>query len=212
MRILPILLVLILSATAAAAPTKGQLVLYRYDSTHVYAAVVTKVVSGNTVNLVAWSHVDAAWGDGNSADVPTIPYASVAMGACDDCWSAIAGQSIESTSTPSLTLNGSAVQLSTDHDVEYTATVKIANTLTLTGGSAGHVDLVCDASASPSTAVETVSAESTGSVVIGISLVTSSTGVLRWRVRAGDYCKLTTTNDAGTPSYTLIRQVAQTLQ
>lgn len=89
--------------------------------------------------------------------------------------------------------------------------MKISNVLSVTGGAAGHVDLVCDSSSSPTTIVETVSAELTGTLAIGLNLTASTTQVLRWRVPAAHYCKLSTTNDTGTPTYSVIRQVAQTL-
>lgn len=212
MRAVIVAIALLLPTLATAAPVKGQPVLYRWDSTHVYHAVITKVISGNTVNLVAFSHVDANWGDGNSGSIPAIPYDSVPMGSCDDCWTDNTPpqlpQLVTSTSTPSFTLNGSAIQSSTTRDVELTFTVSVSNTLTLAGGQSGQVDLVCDSSASPSTVVQTGAASSTGTVVIGISLTTSTTLVLRHRVPAGDYCKLTST---GTGTTTLVRQIAQVL-
>lgn len=246
----PILIVLaaltaIAPPPADAAPVVGQSVLYRYDSTHIYPAVVTADLGSGSATLVV---LDT---DGFATDFPTgassqLSYATItlvgviedATGAMNHSWRvnpsiglgeqgpqgpagptgpqgaqgpAGPGSLVTSTSIPTLALNGPAVQLSATNDTEYTATVRIANTLTLTGGSAGHVDLVCDASSSPTTVVETVGAENTGTLTIGLALTQSSTAVLRWRSPAGHYCRLTTTNDTGTPIYTLVRQYLQTL-
>lgn len=121
------------------------------------------------------------------------------------------GSLVISQSTPALALNGSAVQFSTTADTEYSISVKIGTTLSLTGGAAGTVDLLCDATATPSTIVQTISSESTGTLTIGLNLVASNTMVMRWRVPAAGRCRLVTTNNAGTPTFTIVRQVLQTL-
>lgn len=121
------------------------------------------------------------------------------------------GALVTSSSTPTLTIGGAAVQFDASHDTEYTASIKIVTTLSLSGGAAGHVDLVCDASSPPTTIVETVQSESTGTLTIGLSLQSSNTLVLRWRVPAGHRCKLTSTNDTGTPTYSIVRQALQVL-
>lgn len=121
------------------------------------------------------------------------------------------GALVISSSAPSLTLNGSAIQFDSTHDTIYTVSIKIATSLSLSGGSAGHVDLVCDSSASPTTIVETISSESTGTLTVGLNLVSSNTLVMHWRVPAGDRCKAVTTNDTGTPVFTIVRQRLQTL-
>lgn len=121
------------------------------------------------------------------------------------------GSLVVSQSTPTLTLNGSAVQFSTTADTEYSISVKIGTTLSLTGGAAGTVDLLCDATATPSTIVQTISSESTGALTIGLNLVASNTMVMRWRVPVSGRCRLVTTNNTGTPTFTIVRQVLQTL-
>lgn len=121
------------------------------------------------------------------------------------------GALVTAQSSPSLTLNGSAVQFDTAHDTLYRATVKITDAITLTAGAAGHVDLICDVNVSPATVVDTAQFELTGTLVVGANLVSSHTQSLTWRVPAGHRCKLTSTNDTGTPTYTLVRQLLQTL-
>lgn len=121
------------------------------------------------------------------------------------------GALISALSTPTLTINGAAVQFDTTHDVNYKATIKIGTAISLTTGAAGHVDLLCDANTNPTTIVDTVSNEQTGTLVVGANLVQSMTASLNWRARPNDRCKLTSTNDTGTPTYTLVRQSLQTL-
>lgn len=223
-----------LVGVAAASPVTGQSVIYRYDSTHSFAAVVARANVDDSADLVVLNCCTYSFGFGpNSlAAAPATYMAAVVEGSTDNRWSANPdiglgatgpagstgstgatgpGALVTATSTPSLALNGSVVQFDATHDTEYAVSVKIATTLSLTGGAAGHVDLMCDASTTPTTIVETVSNESTGTLTIGLNLVTSSTQVLRYRVPAAHRCKLTTTNDTGTPTITIVRQVLQTL-
>lgn len=137
--------------------------------------------------------------------------ATGATGATGSTGPAGVGGLVLSSSAGTLSLNGSAVQFDSSHDTIYTLSVKISTSLSLTGGSAGHVDLICDSSATPTTIVETISSESTGSLTIGLNLVSSNTLVMHWRVSAGDRCRATTTNDTGTPTFTLVRQRLQIL-
>lgn len=121
------------------------------------------------------------------------------------------GALVTSTTAGSLTIGGAAAQLDATHDVEYSATIKISATLTLTAGAAGHVDLICDSSSSPTTIRDTAQLELTGTLVVGANLVSSGTRQMRWRASPADYCRLASTNDLGTPTYTLLRQWVQVL-
>lgn len=250
--------------SSASTPVVGQSVIYRYDSTHSYAATVALIEGDGSCDLVvyAWYPYSFPFGPNSQAAYATTYVQSVVEGTSDNRWTvnpniglgatgptgatgpagptgptgatgatgATGEQGIQGVSgptgatgatgpgalvtgqsTPSLTLNGSAVQFDTTHDTEYTVTVKISTTLSLSGGAAGHVDLLCDSSSNPTTVVETISGESTGTLTVGLNLVASNTMVLRWRVPAAHRCKLTTTNDTGTPTYTLVRQLLQTL-
>lgn len=118
---------------------------------------------------------------------------------------------VTGSSTPTLTLGGAAVQFDATHDTVYTVSIKITTTISLSGGAAGHVDLLCDTTATPTTIVETVQSESTGTLTVGLNLQTSNTLPLQWRVPAGQRCRLVSTNDTGTPTYLITRQVLQTL-
>lgn len=137
--------------------------------------------------------------------------ATGATGAAGATGATGAGALVISSSTPSLTLNGSAVQFDATHDTELAISVKISTSLSLSGGSAGHVDLLCDTSTTPTTVVQTVSSESTGTLTVGLNLVSSNTLVMRHRVPAGQRCRLATTNDTGTPTVSIVRQLLQTM-
>ena len=109
------------------------------------------------------------------------------------------GRAFNTTFTPSATT-----------DVEVYYSIKIQTGLTLTTGAHGQVDLACDANATPTTIVQTISNESTGTLAIGLNLQASNTLVVRYRVPRAQNCRLNTTNVVGTPVYTLVRQVEQT--
>lgn len=121
------------------------------------------------------------------------------------------GSFVVGQSTPTLSIGGAASQFSTTADTLYTASIKITTTLSLSGGSAGHVDLVCDTATNPTTVVATVQSESTGTLTVGLNLQSSNTLLLQWRVPSSHRCKLQSTNDTGTPTYSIVRQLLQTL-
>lgn len=221
----------------ATTPVIGQSVIYRYDSTHSYAAIVTKIENDGTVDLVmlSWCYTDFVFGPSSLYSAPTTFLWGVTEGSSDNRWavnpniglgatgatgatgSAGAtgatgpGALVTGSSTPTLTIGGSAVQFDTTHDTQYTVTVSISSSITLTTGAQGHVDLLCDATSTPSVIVDTVGGGVTGTLVVGASLVVPVTGTVRWRVPAGHRCRLTSTNDVGTPTITLVRQFLQTL-
>lgn len=233
-------LMMLSSSIAAATPVAGQSVIYRYDSTHSYAAVVAKANGDGTADLVVLNCCTYSFGFGLSSryDWPVTYMQGVTEGSTDNRWAvnpdiglgatgptgatgatgaagstgpAGPGSLVVSSSTPTLSIGGSAVQFSTTADTIYTVSVKITTTLTLSGGAAGHVDLLCDSSATPSTIVATVQGESTGTLTVGLNLQASNTLVMHWRVPVSHRCRLTSTNDTGTPTYSITRQVLQTL-
>lgn len=152
-----------------------------------------------------------ATGSAGAPGSPGPTGAAGATGATGSTGAAGAGSVVTSSSTPTLTIGGAAVQFDSTHDTIYTASIKITTTLSLTGGAAGHVDLLCDSATTPTTIVETIQSESTGTLTIGVNLQTSDTLVIHWRVKAADRCRVVSTNDTGTPTYSIVRQVLQTL-
>ena len=83
------------------------------------------------------------------------------------------------------------------------ASLSAACSLTLTGGAAGHVDVLVGATSSPTTVIGSVPCGNTGAVVVGVNSTVTTGGVVSYIVRPGDWVKVTTTNTTGTPSYTL---------
>jgi len=235
---------------ASASGVVGQSVLYRYDSSHIYPAILTHDngdgswylvcldPDGNGTNFAMgpnsqWAYAsiaviafedDSGTGDNRWYPNPAIGLGATgpqgptgaqgstgATGATGATGPAGQGAFVTSTVTPTLAMNGSAVQLDATHDTEYTASISIGMTLSLSGGQAGHVDFVCDSSSTPTTIVATVGDSNTGTVVVGVSLTRTPIMELHYRAHAGDFCKITSTNDTGTPTYSIIRQVLQVL-
>lgn len=229
-----------LGTKAWAVPVAGQSVIYRYDSTHSYAAVVSKVELDGTADLIIFSWTNAAFSFSYSSlySAPVTMLEGVTEGSTDNRWAVNPniglgatgptgatgstgatgatgatgpGALVTGVSSPSLTIGGAAVQFDTAHDTEYRATISISSSITLTTGAQGHVDLLCDNTGTPAIIVDTVGSGVTGTAVVGVTMVVPTTGTVRWRVPAGQRCRLTSTNDVGTPTITLVRQFAQTL-
>lgn len=205
----------ICAGTVSADPYLGQSVVYRYNSSYEYNAVVTEIIDSTTVGLVAFGDGNT-WFNSVSSTVPCqvfVYVAESAPGSLDNRWrnnDAVynySGGGVSAQGTTSFALNGSAIQLNVDHDTELVLSVKIDLTLTLIAGMGGTVHLFCDASATPTTEVETVQL----SHGLGIATTLSQTQVMRWRVAKTQYCKVTTTNDTGSPTFTIARQFSQTI-
>lgn len=230
--ILSILILLGLRTLAFATPFIGEPIIYHYDGSHDYNAVVTKVNSSTEVNLIAFSWVDTIWGNSVAASTFVLGFVGVEHGSSNNRWeenpSAVGptgatgatgitgatgpGSVVTSTATSSRSLNGAAWQASTTKDTELTYTFKIENTVSLAvPGSGGTVHLFCDASSTPTTEVEAVSESFTGVLTVGLTMIHSNMLVVRYRQPLSHFCKLTSTNDTGTPTFTFVRQVEQTL-
>lgn len=265
--IFAVLFLLTIYTSATASPFVGEPVIFRWDSTHSYAAVITKIVSGNTVQLVALSRVDGNWVDSGPDDtvngMPARVYTSVSMGTGDYQWQpntsallegpagpqgpigatgatgptgatgatgaqgiqgiqgqigetgpqgpAGPGSNVSGTFTPTLTLNGSAVQFDTAHDVEYYLTGDINGNVSVGNAFDGRINVLCDSSATPTTLVTSIGAKGGGTIVVGLNLSQGSYLQARVRVRAGDRCRLTTTSTTGAPNFAIVAQYGQTL-
>lgn len=225
-----LVLCLISSTVAFADPVVGQGVIFRYDSSHIYPAVVTKVLHDNVVNLVALSSMESVWytNGPDGSVVPALAFGSVDMAANTDYrWvvnpnvpvegpqgptgAAGPGSNVSATSTPSLALNGSAVQFDSTHDTNYMAVFSISGSITLTGGFDGVVNLLCDTNTTPTTLLAQVGHFGGGTVVAGVALTSGGYYTMSARVPAGNRCRLTTTSSVGTPSYSIVNQKLQTL-
>jgi len=89
--------------------------------------------------------------------------------------------------------------------------VRIASSLTLTGGQAGRVELRSDAASPPVTVQCRAAGGSTGTVIVGVSIVDTAEAVLVYLFPEGHNGQLTTVNETGTPTYTLTRVTEITL-
>lgn len=121
-----------------------------------------------------------------------------------------AGFSTVTPSTPSRTI-GTAFQPSATNAVFCLYSIQIACTASLTGGQAGQVQLLSDASNPPTTVRATIANQNTSSLTIGLTVVNNQTATLPYLVPIGHYVKLVSTNTTGTPTYTMVAQTEETL-
>lgn len=117
------------------------------------------------------------------------------------------GALVTSTSALSMSIGGAAVQMDSTHDTNLTLSVSISLPLSVLAGATGTVHLWCDSSSTPTSEVETVSRGNTG------GLLTTDTATLSmvYRVPAAHYCKVTATQDVGSPTFGIARQIKQVL-
>lgn len=109
-------------------------------------------------------------------------------------------------SNPARALN-TPFQISTTSDAIAVYTVQIDCTLTLAGGQRGAVYLesCADSSFSSGVTVRTkVVNGNTGTLTVGLSLTQNITGSLAGILKAGNWFRLRTSDEVGTPAYTLI--------
>lgn len=233
--LVPLLILLWWTPADATNVAIGQNVTYHYNLTQDYNAIVTRVVSGTTVNLVAFANGDAWWQDGNYGTTATVRYTSVdygAQGIAANTWSESAigvgatgatgatgaqgaqgttGPSalVTNTSSGSYTLNGSGIQCSSTKDCEIDVSVDVSGSVTVSGGYDGDVTLLCDTSATPTTVVEVLGNRNTGTVVVGLALTVGGTLLFHATQPAAQFCRFTTTNNVGTPTYTIRKQIVR---
>lgn len=230
MKRLILVLCFISGIASANPPVVGQGVIFQYDSTHIYPAVITRVLHDNVVNLVALSAIYSVWYTGgvDGAVVPSMTFATVDKATATDYrWddnpnvpvegpagptgATGPGSNISGISTPTLTLNGSSVLFDSTHDTQYYLVVSVTGTISLSGGFDGIVTVLCDVNSTPTTPVGAAGAIASGTAVIGLALITGGYYSTSVRVAAGHRCRLTTTNNVGTPTYTIVNQKLQTL-
>lgn len=106
-------------------------------------------------------------------------------------------------STPSLAINTSR-QPSTTRDTMVNVAVDITSALSLSGGSAGKVELKYADNTGLSTNVVTVQSftnSNTGTLTIGLNTSQVGTASLTGIIPAGKFYRIVTTNVTGTPTY-----------
>lgn len=110
----------------------------------------------------------------------------------------------KSFSNPARSLN-TAFQASTTQDVFVSYTVDVSATLTLTGGQTGTVTLQYADNSGMSTNLVSVQSSvngNTGALTVGLSLTQTGTAAVTGIVPAGKWVRISTSNTAGTPTFT----------
>lgn len=128
---------------------------------------------------------------------------SVTVVPSDFSWPSVNKIFTRSFSNPSLAVNTSR-QPSTIRDVMVNASVDVTTTLSLSGGSAGKVELKYADDSAFTTNVKTLQGytnSNTGTLTIGLNTSQIGSASLTGLVPAGKYYRLVTTNVTGTPTY-----------
>jgi len=204
------LLAAILPRTAHAAPAVGDQVIYHVNAGEDRTAVVTGIVSGTTVDIVAFSN-GSDFGDGNPGWMGAAIYTNVTPGTSFGQYST--GTSVADLvsglgylqppvgSSPGLSLAGGAIQLSASRTVLLT----VRGTASMVSGQGFVLELRCDAGSTPTAVVD----DATGS----LSDAPGATVVVPWKLVAmappGQYCQVV--QASGAASLTLTGATAATL-
>lgn len=218
-----------------AMPTVGQQIVYRLSSTRYLDALVSSVVSGDTVNLVAFGD-GAAWGDGEPASLAARSYTSVALGTAvgeyqigtqqvalitsiaeteaadavasipaDDDSGLCAVPGAGSTPSPALALNTVRIPNATRPTL-VTVSGTWAWSLSITGTVSGTVSLQSDSSSTNPTAVRANAPQSaSGTLLVGLSLANTNGWILTYLVPAGHSYRVVTTG-GGTFAITAVNE------
>lgn len=107
---------------------------------------------------------------------------------------------------PTRTLNSNFTP-STLRPVFGVYTVRIATSITLSGGAEGTVALLSDTAATPTTLICDARSGLTGTVIGGIAINNVQDVIVCGLIQPGYNARLTTTNNTGTPTFTLVRSV-----
>lgn len=160
---------------------------------HLRGGVDVSLAPGYAINL--WAMVDTT----------TDPFTP--MG-----WYQLGWNEVDSAtpSTPTRSL-GTAFRPNVSRITSAHYSVKIDATITVSGGQAGRVELLSDTANPPTTIRASVPCGSTGTVVVGVSMVTTCGDELSYTVPAGHYVLLRSVNVTSTPTYTIVNQVEETL-
>lgn len=123
-------------------------------------------------------------------------------------WEALAmpGLDVVATSAPSRSIN-TAFQPSTTHTVLGHWSVRIATAVTVLTGSQGRVELRSDSSNPPTT----VRARCAGGSAAGVTLSSVTECEMTYAVPIGDWVRLFSVDEAGTPTYSVTAVAEQTL-
>lgn len=197
---------------------QGQPIIYRTSSTgYHYGFIAGNITNGgDTADVLV--HVNGnQWEDtGNTIMTTAIFHPAVDFGPGVGEWALNsdlppAPPSLDEYLSPSAPENNSrslnsAFQPSSTRPVLVSYSVRVVSGISLSGGASGRVELLSDASNPPTTSRGRVAGGVTGTVVVGLSISDTAEGTLTYLVPAGHFVKLGTTNETGTPTYTLTQQ------
>lgn len=202
--LLALALLLATATRVVAAPELGDQVIYHVNELEDRTAVVTGIVSGTTVDLVAFSDGDD-YGDGNPGSQPAAIYRNVTPGVSSQQYST--GTSVSDlvaslgylqppsgVSSSGLTLGGSGVQLSALRPVLLT----VRGTASVSATQSFAIELRCDSGTTPTAVVD----DATGSLGVTLGLAAVMPWKLVGMVHAGDYCRVVQASGAGTVAIT----------
>ena len=222
--ILTLCILATLTATSFASPAVGEVVVIRTSSTRYAPALVTKVVSGDTVNLVAVIDSTADWPDPVNMDYmhPAWLYTSVDKGTDVGEWQestipAPVTDAIEvevdgrlanpgAPVSAGLTLDGAGVQFSATRPVRLNVRLTASMTSTLLGPQSYTAELRCDSGSTPTTVVDAA----TGGLS-GVVATTDQPVKLSALVPTGHYCRAVTAAASANTTLTLTASTKQVL-
>lgn len=118
------------------------------------------------------------------------------------------GSSI-TTSTPSRTIGSAGFQPSTTKYTLVSYTLSVDAALSLTGGAKGRVELRSDSSSTPTTVRCAVGNGNTGTLTVGLNTTQNATAPCTYIVPPGDYVRLVSVTDSGTPTFSVLAQFEQ---
>lgn len=117
---------------------------------------------------------------------------------------------VTSTSTPSHTI-GTSWQVGSRPVLGHYS-VRVTSTQTVSGGQTGRVELkIGPSSGSITTVCGRVAGGSTGTLVVGLNLTDVAEGELSCLIPANWWAVISSTDEAGTPSYSITNQYEQSL-
>lgn len=222
-RILAGLLVLGVSGAAFATPVTGQSVIYRYDSTHSYAATVAHANGDGTADLVIYNWYPYNFGFGLSSlyGAPATYLQGVTEGTTDNRWTAnpdVLSQAdiddavvdlLEQPGAPvsaGLTLGGAGVQFSATRATRLNVRITTSLSSTLLGPQSYTVELRCDSGSTPTTVVDDVIGG-----LSGVVATVDQPAKLSALVPAGHYCRVVTAAASANATPSLTASTKQTL-
>lgn len=197
----------------------GAQIIYTDPWGDTHDAIVDAIVSGDTINLVAFTN-GTIWGSGSPAAVPALTFASVPKGVGINTWTdgtatatavnallgaAIAGALVSTLGVPPAG-TGRTPTFNTAYQPNATRPTllswwgSVTSTLTLTG-TAGQIEILSDASNPPATTRGKIVGGATNGIAVAVGLTLVNGGGGAYIVPAGHFVMFKSTSLVGTPTY-----------